>query len=193
MRHIMTDIETMGTNDDAPIAAIASVQFNPTIVETFQDLLNGASQLYQVIDLTHQEKLGRVFDGSTVLWWMGLPRTTRATLFGSETKLFTAMNEWLDWLGEEDLTMWARGPQFDLKVLQRALEAVGLKIPWKYNSGRDVRTLMEFIPLQVYDIQDAELEEYGFVKHNPLHDCVKQIMQVQRCAAFIRGEYDVMS
>ena len=73
MNHVMTDIETMGKNPNAPIVAIGAVLFDPVAGEL-------GNQLYVKVNLEDAVRTGGVMDASTVLWWLQQDDAARVEL-----------------------------------------------------------------------------------------------------------------
>lgn len=72
----------------------------------------------------------------------------------------------------KSLRMWARGLDFDMRLMNEiALDVGEEKAFWNYSLVRDVRTY-----LRAADVV-ATKDHEG--KHDPFQDCVKQIMDVQ--------------
>jgi len=72
----------------------------------------------------------------------------------------------------KSLRMWARGLDFDMRLMNEIVQDVGEeKAFWNYGLVRDVRTY-----LRAADVVAAKDHEG---KHDPFQDCVKQIMDVQ--------------
>ncbi|EON3121769.1 3'-5' exoribonuclease, partial [Escherichia coli] len=61
--HLMIDLETMGTNTNAPIVVIGAVFFDPQTGEI-------GPVFYIVISLTDAMNTGAVPDGGTIEWWL---------------------------------------------------------------------------------------------------------------------------
>ena len=141
MKHVMFDLETMSSDDDAAIASIGAVYFDPATGEL-------GSELYLTLDLGKQTGL-RHFDGRTVAWWLAQPDEARMALARENEgripsdvcQLFAAFYH-----GAKNL--WSH--DFDQRVLRSFYRAFGVtgagatrygNIPWHYREGRDIRTL----------------------------------------------------
>ncbi|HAO2825496.1 TPA: exonuclease, partial [Escherichia coli] len=78
--HLMIDLETMGTNTNAPIVVIGAVFFDPQTGEI-------GPVFYIVISLTDAMNTGAVPDGGTIEWWLKQSSEARAAILTDQVKL----------------------------------------------------------------------------------------------------------
>lgn len=83
-----------------------------------------------------------------------------------------------------DVTIWAKGTDFDIAFLNFAFHKWMLKPAWKYNMVRDVRTHLD--ACEMVDFETSTLisnieEKWKLVPHNALHDCFAQILSLGQC------------
>lgn len=183
MNHVMIDIETMGTNPNAPIASIGAVFFNPKTGEL-------GEQFYCRVDFENDMLNGAMPDGGTIKWWLRQPSEARAELIRDDaTPIWGAVSDLSDWLTDnaeslKTLKVWANSPSFDCTILKSAFERIGIDIPWNYWNERDVRTIKE-VSLAVTGFSRG-IENIG-VKHNALDDAISQVALVSAVMSQLKG------
>ncbi|WP_312320092.1 exonuclease [Atlantibacter hermannii] len=141
--HLMVDLETMGSNPDAPIVSIGAVFFEPSTGET-------GPEFYQVVDLASAMRFGAQPDASTILWWMKQSSEARSALLVEDAAdLDVALTLFSEFLGEnaangtKSVQVWGNGATFDNVLLKQSYELVGGAAPWRFVNDRDVRTIVE--------------------------------------------------
>jgi len=141
--HLMVDLETMGSNPDAPIVSIGAVFFEPSTGET-------GPEFYQVVDLASAMRFGAQPDASTILWWMKQSSEARSALLVEDAAdLDVALTLFSEFLGEnaangtKSVQVWSNGATFDNVLLKQSYELVGGAAPWRFVNDRDVRTIVE--------------------------------------------------
>ncbi|QFH71038.1 exonuclease [Enterobacter sp. E76] len=141
--HLMVDLETMGSNPDAPIVSIGAVFFEPSTGET-------GPEFYQVIDLASAMFFGAQPDASTILWWMKQSSEARSALLVDDAAdLDVALTLFSEFLcenaanGAKSVQVWGNGATFDNVLLKQSYELVYGVAPWRFINDRDVRTLVE--------------------------------------------------
>lgn len=164
MKHIMIDIETMGTKPGCAIVSIGAVQFDIATGET-------GEQFYCNIDLEDCQANGLEIEASTVWWWLSQNKYAQEALNTNRHLLEHALfkfEKWFENINSNDVQVWANSPSFDLSVLEAAFNIVGRKRPWFYWQERDLRTLVAFNPV----IKKQIINEFP---HNAIGDCLYQI------------------
>lgn len=154
---IMLDLETFGVCDNAAIISIGAVRFSlDTSAESSVDhfsTLHPADGSFPVIDdfdavvsvkeMPPQE-LGTL-DASTVMWWMHQSEEARKALQRPDSiPLRAVLEKFSAWVKRSPTVgLWSNGPSFDERLLRQAYDRCGMTWPFKYNAGRDVRTMRE--------------------------------------------------
>lgn len=143
--HIVLDLETMGTKQDAAIIEIGMVIFNHTGQEGTTNVIgqwSGAISLQTA--MTH----GGTVSPDTVEWWMDTERTEARNNWLTSTKmaLHVALNgvaaRIRDYSAINPLPLiWGNGVNFDNEILKSAYERLDVRVPWKYTQNADFRTL----------------------------------------------------
>lgn len=136
--HIMLDIETLSTNQNATIIQLGAVSF------TFE---NGIEHEFLVnIDPLDCLKYKRHVDPNTVEWWRNQPKEIQDSWKVSPKPLKDALKHFNDFVGSNKRQfIWAHGAAFDLGVLRSSYEAVGLERAWSYMNEMDSRTAFNMV------------------------------------------------
>lgn len=177
IRHIMVDLETMGTRPTAAIVSIGAVAID---IENNKLL----DKFYTNIDLQSCIDLGCTVDGTTVVWWMRQEDKAREALGKGHPLAFALYDFSLfvqrgkDYVNVEDVRMWGNGSDFDNVILAHAYRRINKTPPWNFRGSRCFRTLRAGHP----EVED--LPSNG-VKHNALDDA---IWQAQMLLAMIGGK-----
>ncbi len=173
MNHVMVDIETFGTNNDALILSIGAVKFDPNTPANENPIRD---KFYVAIDPASAHKFGGVMDPATVLWWMDAERNeARTSLLGSDrVDIVSALEGLAMWFGDKSLPLWGNGSTFDNVILRRAYERLGLETPWKFWHDRCYRTVKSLAPT-------LKLERSG-VFHNAVDDAITQALHLHKVA-----------
>jgi exodeoxyribonuclease VIII len=160
MRHIMLDLETLGTGDHAAIVQIGACEFDSKeILTTFLQNVRLDS-----------ENLGSI-EGDTLRWWLNQSPDAVESVLRSipRTPLRDALEDFRSWLVGDQFAIWANSPSFDLRLLRQAYERCGLEPPWKFYQELDHRTMKHLGRL----LQVPRLQFEG-TKHNALDDATNQ-------------------
>lgn len=165
MKHIMLDLETLGTRSNSVIAVIAAVYWNPGTGET-------GKEIYRRIDIPSCLHEGLKLDLKTIEWWFQQCYEAKKEVFNQEDRyhIFPALRDLSEFVSlTEDAIVWGNSARFDCGLLEDAYRAVDLPVPWKYWNERDVRTLVSLAP----EIKNDTIREGTY--HNALDDCYHQI------------------
>lgn len=134
--HVMNDIETLGTGNDALILSIGAVKFNTLgIFDSF----------HMAIDVDDAQERGGTINASTVLWWMQEDRAAarQALLSLKRYPLLTVLAEYCIWYGTKSQPTWGNGATFDNVIMRSAFRALGQDAPWQFWHDRCYRTMKE--------------------------------------------------
>lgn len=158
-KHIMLDLETMGTGPNAAITAIGAVKFDPDkseIVDTF----------YFKVNLESSVRHGGVIDASTVIWWLGQNEEARAEMQKEGRHLIDGLYELKGQIGS-DARIWGNGAAFDNVILRSAYERAQIIAPWDFWNDRCYRTVKAMF-------KQTPTVEKPTVAHNALADAEAQ-------------------
>lgn len=162
MKHIMIDIETLGTNSYSIILSIGAVYFDIETGET-------GETFYVKIDPNDCSNYGLTHDESTMNWWRKQSKEAKDEAFSGKEKLPIALEKLNIFLKNGNSQMWGNSASFDLGLLNNAYQRTGIKANWKFYNERCVRTLVSFAP------QIKQETPFEGVAHTPISDCLHQI------------------
>lgn len=175
-KHIMLDLETMGSGSNAAIVAIGAVVFSPSTSEL------KSNEFYAVVDLNSSANYGDL-DASTVQWWLQQSGEARA-IFNDEQQKDTLefalqkLNHWLMTIGKkEDIQIWGNGSGFDNVILTNAFTACGITPNFSHWNDRDVRTIVE-MGRAILNIDPKRTTTREGVHHSALDDAKFQAKYV---------------
>lgn len=165
--HIMLDLETWSTANNAMIVSIGAAKFDP---ETFVV----TDSIYIAIDPGDAQRFGLHIDANTVLWWMDPERdTARKEYFESDKlDLGTALEGFAMWVGSDAPYMWGNGAASDNVILRSAYAAVGVEPPWAHWADRCYRS-------EKNRTGAPEMPERVGTYHNPVDDAVNQVVHLK--------------
>jgi len=157
----MSDLETLGTNSNAVILSVGSIEF---------DIKNDklGRKFYVNIDPQSCIDAGLVMDVSTIMWWMAQSDEARAAFKAQSYPLKDCLAAFSEW-HPKGAQLWGNGATFDNVILANAYKAVGMKQPWLYSADRCYRTLKA-----VHN--DVDADATNGVKHNALADAKYQAL-----------------
>jgi len=178
MKHIMLDLETLGTGNNAAIVEIGAVEFDP-MDEGHGDLF------HRRVTLASAMQYGDV-DAGTLLWWLQQSHEARANVFLDEDPILgknpetalplgVVLDDFSLWLEGSEIAMWGNGATFDNIVIRSAYRAVGQKVPWSFRQDKCYRTAINLLP---------ENRRPAFVRigtaHNAVDDAITQVVHLQK-------------
>lgn len=159
--HIMIDVETLGILPSAPVFQIGVVLFD--------DSMNVGHEWEWDVDITSQIVSGAIVEQGAVDFWK--PRELkRSCVMTTRDALINLGNVFHDYAPK---TVWANGPAFDLILLRRMFQNVGLSVPWSHRAERDYRTVVKTALLLDPDHNRNILPDG--VAHTGLADALQQV------------------
>jgi len=171
--HLMIDLETMGTNSNAPIVVIGAVFFDPQTGEI-------GPTFYIVISLADAMDTGATPDGGTIEWWLKQSSEARAAILTDQVKLKDALSQFREFINEYSdekfVQVWGNGATFDNAILRTSYERLDIPCPWRYHNDRDVRTIVELG--KTIDFDARTVIPFEGVRHNALDDARHQAKYV---------------
>jgi hypothetical protein len=158
MKHLMIDLEAMGTKPNGAIVAIGAVYFDETGL---------GEEFYARVDLQSALDWGGTIDPATVLWWMQQSEEARKEIWNpiGIIGVREALENFDVFANSNKLKcVWGNGADFDNIILGEAYARCGLVKPWSYAQNRCFRTLRYLYK----DIVEAPKRKG--VHHNALDD-----------------------
>lgn len=163
LRHVMIDLETMGTLPSAAIVSIGAVIFDPRVNKVSR------KTFYTELEWTEQNRL---VCENTQDWWEKQSSDTKDALYGLDD-LKTELVRLAKFL-PNDCKVWGNGCNFDITILEDAYRQHKLDIPWKFWNVRDCRTVKD-----MYESSRGGWDKkMGGTKHNALQDAIYQAQYI---------------
>jgi DNA polymerase III epsilon subunit-like protein len=173
-KHVMIDLETLGTDQDAVVLSIGAVLFEPgsgSVIDKFHYGVD-VSTVY-----------GRSISSSTVVWWLRQTDAARESLIETLAD-GAAWCDALDYLADfvpKDAHVWGNGSTFDVAILNHAYDQLGKRSPWSFRNVRDYRTIMHIAKAAGFTPS-----RFDGIAHNALADAEHQTKQVIDVWAFLK-------
>lgn len=168
--HLSVDLETMGTNPDAPINSIGGKFFDPETGEM-------GPEFSKTIDA---KTGGGTVDISTIEWWLVQSSEARSAILVNQIPLDDALLQFREFISEHSdekfVQIWGNGATFDNAILRRSYERQEIPCPWRYCNDRDVRTIVELGKTIGFDARTAI--PFEGIPHNALDDARHQAKYV---------------
>lgn len=177
MKHIMVDLETMGTNPKAPIVAIGAVYFDPATGELGPDF-------YRVVSLKSEFQMGATPDAGAIEFWLTQSDAAREAITGKDQlHIVYALSQLTDFVtgyssavGLSQLQLWGNGASFDPVILRSAYVRCSFPEFWKFWNDQDVRTIVALGRVIGFDPK-RDLPFAG-ERHHALADAIHQAQYV---------------
>lgn len=166
MKHVMVDLETLGTGYRPVIVSIGAAVFTPGSPEIGQTF-------YAKIDAADAARWGLRIEAGTVKWWLQQSEEARE-VFKDGEDLQEVLLRFFDWMGT-GRRLWGNGSNFDNRILREAYGAVRMQCPWHYRDDRDMRTYLDLHPR-------VDVEREG-THHHALDDAIHQVKVMAAAAA----------
>jgi len=180
-RHLMIDIETLDINVTAAIVSIGAVTFDPRGEDTDGEMFS------VTIDQDSNQFHSRSISQSTLDWWSIQSKEAQDRTFGGpHTELSTALRNFTIWINRLNPTctrVWAKDPDFDIKILEHACQGLNIRWPFKFWENRSCRTAMEL----AYPEGDFPKIVLNGAKHDALTDARAQVTEIQHSYFILRA------
>lgn len=164
--HVMLDLETWGTGNDAVIVSIGACKFDKN------DILDA---FHVGVDPRSCMDLGLKVDANTILWWMQPEQREAldAWLQLERIDLASALVGFDMWCKHQPsvMTIWGNGSTFDNVILRSAFAAAGLEYPVRFWADQCYRTKKNESPT-------VPLVREG-THHKALDDAITQAKHLQ--------------
>lgn len=176
MKHVMIDLETMGTAVNAPVLAIGACVFDPETGEI-------GAKFYGSIDLEDAVRYGRP-SGATIKWWMSQSDEARKAITKGKHPAKFVTEKFVAFLSNlgVDYCVWGNGSSFDISILEVWIPRVlDQGAPWRFWNIRDCRTIKALVGGFVKFEGEREGEA-----HHALYDAIHQAQWVSHFWKAIR-------
>ena len=163
--NILFDLETLGTNFNAPIVQIGALKFDNEGLILSQFCIN--------IDLSSLDEYNFESDFDTIKWWLSNPKKTIKSVFlNSKDNLEEALLKFYNWfkldLELSNVNFWCN-KDFDLPIINNAYKETKLNLSIPYINTFDLRNIKHYFDLNNFDIYS--IKRTG-KHHNALDDCL---------------------
>lgn len=178
--NISIDLETLGTNNGDTILAIGACSFDiktGQIISTFER------------NIRYKENKTIPCTLGTIKFWLDqAQRNPEAVISTFYPDTSHTLSESLLHLDEfinkySDVQIWANGTKFDIAMLEKAYHDNELKVPWKYNSDRCLRTIKMLVGKL-----DIPTDNFINVPHTALSDAIWQAKYISKALKRINVE-----
>ncbi len=171
MQDLMIDIESLGTDVDAPVVAIGAVYFdleNKKIGDTFYMALDVADQI---------DSRKRFASAATIKWWLSQTDAAKIVFKEQAQPTKQVLELFAKWIlthagskaqSTKKCFPFGNGAGFDVVLLETLFRDYGVQVPWLFYNVQDLRTFKRFIG------KGAKIEKLG-TEHNALDDAISQV------------------
>ncbi len=176
MKHVMLDLETLGTTPGSVILSIGAVQFDP-----YDKTRKLGAEFKVAIEIEDSIAIGFRIDGKTLKWWMDQNiEVFRRQIFGAEgvKSALSSFSKWLHETRENKQTphhAWGNSASFDCGLLSSYYRKVGVEQPWDYRLEMCYRTMNNLLPIA----RSEWLQRDANKSHDPVYDAKYQANHVQ--------------
>lgn len=145
-RHVMLDLETLGTSSNSVIISIGAIAFYPyKLIDENRTIIDESVRpFFLAVDKDSCLDAGLVIDPETEFWWSKQPEETKAQ-FKNPIHLATALVNLIKFIEPCD-ALWGNGSDFDNVILSNAYKACGFRPPWSHRANRCYRTMKAMFP-----------------------------------------------
>lgn len=173
---LMVDIESLDVGPRSVVTQVALYGLDEDEDEVIDDFVYSFLPIQPQLDLIQP----RTISASTLWWWMQQSDEARAMFERNVLEDFETLPVMMRHLTREfqrmtskyaSYELWARGPQFDVVNLDSLYADCGMRAPWKYDSVRDLRTLMKMAGLSSEEVD----KPHGFIAHQAGWDAKFQL------------------
>lgn len=172
---IMIDLESLDTAPRSVVTQVGILAYHLDDPET------EIRRIEEYLPAQPQLELKRTVSFDTILWWMKQEDVARSKLdesAGNDMEVLLSLvrsihrklSELIRSVGEANVEVWARGPQFDVVNLESLFVDCGLSAPWRYDTVMDLRTLG-----RLAKISSASVDRSGLIPHIATEDAKFQI------------------
>lgn len=162
----MIDLETLALSEDAIVLSVGAVV-------TFLDKLNWNYETPVFSFNVDIDQPGRKFNASTLTWHLQQdPEVVKETFKGPRFPLTTVLINLSEYISSwQPDTIWCKGVEFDIAILEHAYLGADLSIPWNYRQRRCFRTLEAYALYEEWKVKPVASPTK---KHTALDDAIYQ-------------------
>lgn len=196
MQHILLDLETLGTRENAVVLSLGAVAFS--LYEGEKNdydayILNGFYVKFSVEDQI--KTWGRKTEPGTLAWWRDQGEEARKVLKPSKDDVsmidgLTMFNAWIKATPGykfKDSYVWSRGTYFDFPKIESMYDQAGLECGFNTWKIRDVRTYIDILTGDTWGKYNPRKAPQNFVAHHALHDAA---MDAYRMVEIFNNQFE---
>lgn len=175
MKHVMIDLETLGTQPGSVILSIGAVLFDPNA--PVEECLG--KEFYCVVSTGSCKEANLEINQDTLDWWDKQSAEARTVIDQAAAEGAFTLTHALEELAKfipAGALVWSNGANFDQPLLDVAYNRVSVNLPWKYYNSRCYRTIKA---LCSRDVAKA-LEPATVCAHNALEDAKWQALHMAK-------------
>ena len=197
---VSLDIETLSTNGRAVVLSLGICIFKLDEIQSFDEIVENGIELF--FEKECQFEMGRKVDQSTLDWWAKQGEEARR-VFDADPDImihprdfYKHLNQFCEDRGvnlaflQNNARWFARGPTFDMSILDSMFSDFNVTVPWKYWLVRDIRTHLEALGIDT-NIQLRRPD--NMIHHNALHDAAYDVWALQQVLHKPLTELDIVS
>jgi hypothetical protein len=201
---VLFDFETLCNRPSSKVVSFSAVVFNENELDVFKDLVNDEKRTFNCkISVKGTKQSHRTISQEVLDWWAKQPPEVQSILRSSDEDvelddMILNFKEFLDVNGvcEKNSLGYVRGPSFDFAIMSDIVHQFGLfkdrgysMFPVAFWNQRDIRSAIAYAlldpQLRKVPVQKGTFD--GFVKHNSLHDCCKDVILLQTVLGYGNG------
>lgn len=172
---IMLDLESLDTGPRSVVTQVGIIAF------PIDDPDTEMRRISEFLPAQPQMELERTISFQTVLWWIDQDDAARKRLKDSAgndmeellalvRSIHRKLSDLIRSVGEQNVEIWARGPQFDVVNLESLFVDCGLFAPWRYDTVMDLRSLG-----RLAGVKSESIDREGLIPHVAVEDAKFQI------------------
>lgn len=180
--HVMADIETFGSRDDAQIMQLSAVAFelNGSVCEP-HELLQYEDRWFDAAIAPYDGSR----DASNGAFWADPEQAEAFARIQAQPQVYIgrALERFSTFVGDvlgKRGRIWALPPTFDLRIIRGNYKLTPFEVPWRYSQEHDLRTLLWMAAkMPQANVKAPDMTDKGLIKHYALHDAVVQATKAQ--------------
>jgi len=176
MKHIVLDLETLSTENNALILSIGAVKIKTGDENKIEE------KFYRIINLESSMKYDFHISAGTLKWWFSMDKKLiEKTFTGIEEEpvsIENALNDFSTFCNiDERLLIWGNSNSFDCTIIENAYKTLGLPCPFMFYQTRDFRTMKALFKSMSpeFSLKLDNLHysaECSLIAHNALDDAI---------------------
>lgn len=199
-RHIMVDLETLGTSVNTIALQVGACEWNPQTGEITR-------WFSQYVSIASAMAVGRTLDPDTILYWMDMEDDARKRMIEGLRDKALPLSEVLYMLADFMQTsngrmglgrkmempegVWSHGLTFDVPIIQESMAACGIKQAFDFRDCLDTRTIFKLSGKRLSQYDDVVNSRWPDtapprVKHDALSDAIAQALAISEALKAIQ-------